>query len=509
MKLWGDPVFWDRAALAAAVIPFLLAYIIRVTHYVGAPADEAEWLVSTQSWRLAYEHLHPPLGVWLGRLVQLAFGGGLYTLLVLKFSILGGFIWFGYLTARRIMGPSAAALATAVAPMGMVFVAWEPLLSYTHSLFMLFFCMVSLYVLVRLREHPTALWYALLGVSLSCGVLSKYYFIVFSAGLFAAALWATPWRRLLLDGKTFITLAVVLVACAPHFVYQFGFVEDMRGAEEVALAFRDQSSFFADRLAGFGSFAEAFFSLLLPAIALIPLWFFPVFRQAPNPDLVVRSAPVRGLVWRWTAVLVVGYLLGVLIFGLTYIRTHHLYFLGLTTFPLMVEAYVRGASARRFAWFAGLMVVLQMVAVLALVVRSYTDVEDCGKCHMYMPYDEIADDLRAQGFSGGTIVSYSTSIIDIGENLKQYFPRSRVFSVKWPAAYPRPRDEAAACVVVWDADRVPGMYQRLTKQKVEPLLAPISGDVAHGVIRRTLHGSERPAIGIGYAVMPVGQQICP
>ena len=500
---------WDRLALAAAIVPFLVAYIIRVGFYVSVPADEAEWLVSTQTWRLAYEPLHPPLGVWVGRLVQLAVGGGYSTLLAVKFAVLAGFIWFVYLTARRVMGPGAAAFATAVAPMGMVFVAWEPLLSYTHSLFLLFFCSVTLYVLVRLYDRPSWLWYALLGFSLSAGILSKYFFLLFTGGLLAAALWAAPWRRLVVTPKILAPVVIVLAVCGPHFWHQAGVFDDILSADEVSVAFRDQSSFFADRLAGLGSFFEAFFSFSLPAIVLIPLWFLSVVRQAPLPDLAARAAPLRGLMWRWWVVLLGGYVLGIILFGVTYTRTHHLYFLGLATFPLMLEVFVRGASARRFVWFAGLMVALQSVAVTALIVRAYTDVETCGKCHVHMPYDKIADDLRAAGFSGGTIVSYSTPFVDIGENLMPSFPDARVFSLKWPGTYPPPIAERQACVVVWDAGRAQNMYAALTGKAIAPLLAPVPADAAHGVIERPLHRSQRLATGIGYALMPPGQRVCP
>jgi len=498
----------DLAAAMIIVIPPALAYLVRITLYSSVPADEAEWLVSAQTWRWSYDVLHPSLNVWLGRIVQLAVGGGYYSLLALKFSVLSGFYLFTYLSARHVLGPGLGALAVTTAPMGMVYVAWEPLMSYTHSVLVLFFCSFSLYALIRLAERQSYVWYGVFGLALALGVMSKYQFLAFIGSLGLALIWSPAWRAVVISPRIVLSIFIFMVISLPQFAAQLPHLEQMRSTDEVALAFKGAQGFLRDRIAGTGSMIEAFLSFSLPAVGLIPLWFFKDMRQ----PAVAADAPVqrlRDLFWRWFAIMAAGYWLVVVILGITYTRTHHLYFVSLVTFPLVLEAIVRGAPQGKLARFCVLMLALQGAALGALVVRAYAESAHCVKCRTHMPYRDYADQLRNQGFEDGTIVSFSTDFLDIGENLKHHFPHARVFSVKWPKTYPRPSADAETCLILWDQGRAPDMLSVLSDRVVAPLRAAVPADADAGIVSAPVHLSGRPATPLGFVLLPAGNAVCP
>ena len=67
-----------------------------------------------------------------------------------------------------------------------------------------------------------------------------------------------------------------------------------------------------------------------------------------------------------------------------------------------------------------------------------------------VPYTPLAQQIRAGGFTGGTII-IDFRRYQIGGNLRIKFPDSRVISTKFPYYVPPPRQPGGQCLLIWNA----------------------------------------------------------
>ncbi len=155
----------------------------------------------------------------------------------------------------------------------------------------------------------------------------------------------------------------------------------------------------------------------------------------------------------------------ILAFQVSEVRTH--WMMVLVGFPIYVFVRVQavGPSQRVVERFAGVVSVLAAAVVVAMGVRFVVAPLDCKKCNLFIPYADLAAQIRGGGFTEGTIVALDYPN-QIGGNLRVYFPESRVVDRRFLSFRPPARTSKGDCLVVWNtaigplADVKPHMMER-------------------------------------------------
>ena len=494
------PVTLDLLGYLAPAGLMALALALKLALYGGASQDEAEWLLKSQSFQWGYDVENPPLVMWLGLAVRSLFGGGLATLLTLKFALLAGFYALLYWAARTATGQAAPALAIATAPMALYYVAWVPLNSYTHSVMLLAAMAGTAAAAVALLRRPRPLVYLAFGVAAAAGLLAKYNFAPFLGGLLLALAVLPAGRTVLASWWSLAALALTAALTAPHFLWLASHASDVAGATAGNLQASGNAVLTA--LLALPVLGQALLQFVLPLAVLLPLWFAkPLLRELPGAVTQSRLPAARLLGWQMLFTLAL-FLAIALLVGATHWRVHYLYPLALFGWPVIAAAWARGADARRLLSFALAGLVLQVAALATLGGHALTQGVDCSRCGEHIEYAAVAEELRAAGYDGGgTIVSISTHKLYPGENLEPYFPQARTISTKWPMTRP-PAPRNGGCLLVWPVRGYPDMPQRITGSAVPPFDAPLPPPAASGRLPTPLRHAEGPGPGIGYALWP-------
>ncbi|EGK70866.1 hypothetical protein METUNv1_03091 [Methyloversatilis universalis FAM5] len=149
-----------KGPFALLVVYFGAQVCARVFASPGLELHEAEQALWTQDLALG-SGTQPPLYTWVQWLVFKLFGVSIFSLSLLKNTLLASTYGFVWLAARRWLPPSLAVLAAAsllLIPQ----IGWESQRDLTHSVLAAAVAAATLYVLIRLIERPTPRLYLLL-----------------------------------------------------------------------------------------------------------------------------------------------------------------------------------------------------------------------------------------------------------------------------------------------------------------------------------------------------------
>lgn len=254
------PATWLFGGL---LLYFALQLAVRVLTAEGVELDEAEQLLWTQDLRWGYGP-QPPLYTWLQWAFFQAFGVSIFALALLKNLLLFGTYSFTWLAARRLLAPPLAALSSASLLL-LTQIVWESQRDLTHSVLVTSSAAATLVLLIELLRRPRTGGYLLLGVAVACGLLAKYSFALFIVAFGGALLWTPGTRRVLLDRRLLLSVAVVGLLVAPHALW----VVDHLGEAVNSTA----GKLSADPARGAGQIARGLLSLagIWPSF-LAPLW---------------------------------------------------------------------------------------------------------------------------------------------------------------------------------------------------------------------------------------------
>jgi len=445
----------------------LLHGVFRVVVSPSLGRDDLEEAIFAQAWALGYNPRQPPLYTWMLRGLQDLIGEGVVAHTILKFALFFLTLLFLWLAARRLLGgrtrhaDTLAALAGA-SPFLIVTFAWDALQLYTHSMVLAATISAALWALLRLEQPGrTTGDFLLFGAICGLGLLSKYSFPLFLGTLLVAAFADPVLRRALLDLRLLAGLAVMIAIAAPHawwlvygphnvvtdaVVYTLTEKKDLTWAESVGTG-----------LAAFGNAALNF--LLVPV--LIWLACMPgVFRPAGN-TVDDDNRRYRGLLLRFVVLNVLVALAAILFLGFNRVQIHHM------ISPLLFAPLYAALRAQRLElrgddlpgrWIQRLagatvgMVALGAVGLLGKIALE-VDAYNCTRCYLHRPLQEIADQLRAEGFRQGTVVTEQQLLAG---GIQPFLPAgSRVLTVTYPFYRPAPpvRSDGGQCLLLWDTRR--------------------------------------------------------
>jgi 4-amino-4-deoxy-L-arabinose transferase-like glycosyltransferase len=204
-----ERVLWLIAAY------YVVAILVRVLRSEGLQNDEAEQLFQSQFLLLGYGR-QPPFYNWLQYGVVHLIGPSVLAVSLVKNGLLSLTCLFYGLAARQISErgqvPAAAMLGILALPVVTILAQRD----LSHAVATLFATSFFLYALLGALTRP-ALWrYALTGVAIGIGTISKYNFVVLPIAALIAILPEPDLRRRLFDLRLVATIAIAALICLPH-----------------------------------------------------------------------------------------------------------------------------------------------------------------------------------------------------------------------------------------------------------------------------------------------------
>lgn len=415
--------------------------------------DDAEQTLFAQHWAFSYRFRQPPLFTWMLLPVINLLGPGVLAISLIRYSLLAMTFILFYLTARSCLSDRRMA-GLAVLSFALIYVfAYYAHHDLTHTTALGAMIALTLYATVRLTENPTWSAYLLLGLVFGLGMLAKWNFLMLAIGLPIAGLLHPQLRRHILTPKIIVTLIAMAAILVPTALWMFEHGQSIEGVSSDILN--------RDGNAGHLTLWFEGISVLSSSILLFPLPFLPIFLlifgrsvvdgiKAPTP-VTPEGLPSSFFGSLMLVVLALHALL-IPFFGAVTFTERWLH-PALMALPIFLFGLAeRGhPSKRQIALYLSVIAILVAVAAGARLYRYVEGADDCGKCREFAPFAELAEGLRAAGFSRGTIIADG---MHIGGNLKMLFAKSRVIDPAFPRAlWPDADDEVmGGCLLVWRED---------------------------------------------------------
>jgi 4-amino-4-deoxy-L-arabinose transferase-like glycosyltransferase len=419
-------------------------FTLRVLLFPGASEDDAEQLFYAQTFALGYMNNQPPLYTWLVIAFERVFGIGAPTVEIIKFACLFAIYAFFYGAARRVLKDPTMAVIAGLSPVGIYYIGWDSVMNYSHSVLMMAILAATVYQMLRLEERARWFDYGALGITLGLGMLAKYNYPLFAGPFLIAAAFHPGLRRRVLAWPMAASLIVAGIIAAPHLV---------------ELALRpppglDRSLPPIGKLAGLQSAFTAALSFASPLFVLFVLFFLRAFRPLPPAaQISASSRRVFEVYFLLLAVIVIG---AILVLREAEVRTHWLAVM--LPFPLyiLMRAEAAGVGGRPAAGLLGLLSVLALIVPAVMIANALVSPARCKKCNFFVPYADLARQIRAAGFSMGTVLAHDYPN-QLSGNLRPYFPQARFVSMRFKPFDPPP-GAPGACLIVWNAalDPTPG-----------------------------------------------------
>ncbi|MBB3399143.1 MULTISPECIES: glycosyltransferase family 39 protein [unclassified Rhizobium] len=218
----GSYVSAPRAARLDALLPVLLlatyftaSFALRLLRGGDLGSDEAEQIRLAHALQLGYGD-QPPLYNWLFYCFGKVFGVSVDTLAFLKnATLLVSCIFLG-LAARKVVGARDTAWISVLGLLSLPAIFLLSQRDLTHSVGAFAAVAFFLYVLALMAERPSTGNYALLGAAAGVGLLAKYNFAIIPVATVVALLLEPGMRRLVLNWRLAVTIAIGLAVAGPH-----------------------------------------------------------------------------------------------------------------------------------------------------------------------------------------------------------------------------------------------------------------------------------------------------
>jgi len=481
----------------AVLMPVLLS--LRVFLFPGMGGDDGEQLVFSQFFDWGYQLRNPPLYTWLVMITSSIVGPSALAVGLVKFPLLAATYLLLWRCALIILDDDRLAAAAALMPLALFYVAWDSIHGYSHSVLAMFLYVAALFLVLRIERHGRTGDFVLLVLVIGAGLLAKYVFALFVVALLGAAVLTPPMRRNLMSWRLLLTMVCAIAVALPHLLWLFTGVGD-------ALIVRPEIGFpeyALGALKGMGRLVVAIVGFLAPLIVFVLL----VFPRALAPLGVEADNHHMAWLGRFFLILFAVAVIALLFPHVDRLRTHYMFVL--IPFPLYLVMRVRAAGydALRIDRFSGFLVALGVLIPIAMIGKFVLEPLKCERCQHHIPYGQLADGLRAEGFRGGTIFAYWHPD-PIAGNLRAQFPQARVISAKHPTVRP-PLDNAdGQCLIVWPVTPK-GIGKAVTLGQARRVFAAdIPDGVQHGRVTAPLAMGQGKMVDLGYVLIEDGVGSC-
>ena len=422
-------------------------FIIRGLLYPAESNDGAEQLLFSQVLLLGYDVVNPPLYTWLVIAFQNLFGVKNVIVSLIKFLAYGLSFHFLYVLACHTIKDKRLAVLAALSPLWLYYMAWDAILSYTHTVLATLLVLASLVAFLRLRDKGDWISYLVFGVVLGLGFISKYTFAIAALAIFVSGLICRPYRAILLRPLMLFALAVAALIVAPHTYWLIENVGQISGAVASKFEIRAiEGSFFANHLAGLNSAASSLIGFISPLwLILLAVFWFPLRKRLTQ---VATLSPPAKLLITYIFVVITLLFAFVVIFGVTKVRPHYMFVL--LPFPIAFFAWLKPSLDQSHSpqIYGVTLISIALLLLGGMAVKYVTEPTRCNRCQLLLPYEGIAKKIRAAGFRDGTIfATYFPH--DLAGNLRSAFPNTRIVSTKFPTITRSQGVKGGQCLIIW------------------------------------------------------------
>jgi 4-amino-4-deoxy-L-arabinose transferase-like glycosyltransferase len=439
---------------------FLLQCVVRLLASPTLDLDESEQLVATQ--RLAWGYgPQPPLYSWLQYPLVRWLGPSILALTLLKNALLFSLYVVTYHNARCLTRNHWLATLAAVSLLFLPQIAWESQRDLTHSVLVTLCAAITFNVLIRLKRNPSPGGFLALGICAGLGILSKYSFLLFLAGLVAGAVLERHWRHALLHRHVWIALLTAAIVMLPHTLWVLEHPQAVLGA---AREFQ-----ITHHWPRWQVLERGLLSLIIAVVAhaglLLGLFALasqrkPASAPPPSPDPAATRLILYGLGAMGTL------LLAAICFG-GVTRFKDRWFMPLLAWlpVLLVSGLGSRLESRRITGLLGLGVVVATFVTLAIPGRVWFAAALKHPHELNVPFQELVKGLPNPDQFKVIIAANNW----LAGNLKLCLPGVQVFSPQLVMTADLAAD--TECLVVWDATSSdePGPRQAA---RLEALLGP-------------------------------------
>ncbi|MFB2553315.1 glycosyltransferase family 39 protein [Ensifer soli] len=353
------------ALMLALAVYFAVHVLVRLWLPGSLELDEGQQLFLAQWLAVGYDS-QPPFYNWLQYGAVQLFGDTVLALSVLKNAML--FCCFGLvaLTARLVMRDERLVMTAVAGLLTLPQIAFEAQRDLTHTVAVLFAAALFMAALVATLKNPRPFTYALTGIAVGLGLLSKYNFALLPLAAGLALLPDAAFRRRLFDPRFLLTVVVALLIVAPHALWFSDHVDIATGRTIGKMTRNAVDDPVRRALGGLLSLAMAVVAFSVPTIAAFWIGFGRSFLRSLR-----LSDPWTRMIGRMFLVILAAIAMMVLFGGVSNIKDRWLVpylFLLPLYFSLKLALLadpVEGGSRR----FARLVAVVMVGVPLALALR--------------------------------------------------------------------------------------------------------------------------------------------
>ncbi|HUT48484.1 MAG TPA: hypothetical protein VM325_04035 [Alphaproteobacteria bacterium] len=478
-----------RASILAAGLYCLAMALAWAGFSTQMPVDWAFELILTQELKPFYAVSNPPLYSWIAWALQRVLPAGQTILLIINYGATFALFGLYAFAAHRVVQHRVLA---ALAPWSLFLILPYGRLNfgYVNTQLLLPCILASVVVLLAIARRPRLALFVALGLVVGLGTLAKLNYLFTIACLLAACCLQPSMRAGLLRPALAVS-AVLAVAVVAPFAYAFHEAgNDLFALLRSKTAGGVPADYAGQLGAGLTSAGIGIANYVGPAFLVGSAgWLLRRGGWARGGGgAVAENAAARRFLRDALIVGLAVILAGVVFFGIARIKVwyFHAFFLLAPLYALTFWDHERAPRLGRLALCG---VVLGFAAVQS-AIRIVEFTPYCpGKCRDVVPYDRLAQHLRAAGFERGTIVSAG---VRVGGNLRPHFARARVGTLGPRLLLPpRQSGPVGQCLVIWRADEVesPAAARKAAAQTFVALGLPgPASETPVRSIRFALHG---------------------
>jgi len=391
---------------------FALHILLRVTISDSLDYDEAEQAMLSQ-WLLAGYTEQPPLYTWIQHYLFRIFGENVFSISLLKNSLLYFTYVFVFLSSKVILQNTKAAILATCSLLLIPQIGWESQRDMTHTTLVVCAAAATLYQVLRLIDKQTCINYLTLGLFLSVGVMAKANFALFVIILLLTLISFDKGRKVIFNWKIFLSLAAIGAIAGNYFYWMYG-------NQDIVFSATGKFKRALDNYYLTGSLSLITNSFLF----LTPLWLFYLifFPSGYDAKWWEERTFHQKFIARYIVFFFIILLLVVLLFKVTYVKDRWLQPL-LFVVPILFfsRVPVEKLTAARCKGFLTVVGIAAITVYIAFSVRvmgaSYID----RFSRMSYPFSLMAEDIRSTGFDSGIIISNKRFLVG---NMHFQFPDS-------------------------------------------------------------------------------------
>lgn len=203
----------NRLFQSILFLHMLLWVIVPILTQPNAPLDSLEMLTWGHEWQLGY-YKHPPFPAWAAEAASQLFGNTVWPTYLLSQLTTAACFWAVFRIGKDAIGNRGALLAVLLLEACYYYNFTTP--EFNNNVTSRGFCALAVLFLHQGLTRRHLFYWALSGVSLGLGMLSKYDTAIFALAMIAFAVWHPRGRSAWRTAGPYVLLVTALLCFLPH-----------------------------------------------------------------------------------------------------------------------------------------------------------------------------------------------------------------------------------------------------------------------------------------------------